>query len=65
MLLSRNVVELECCCVRMSLCQNGVVSEWRYVGMLLCRNGVLSGYVLLGYVFYGDKQSEDLSKNLP
>ena len=43
----------------MLLSRNVVVSEWRCVGMALCRNGDMSGYVLLGYVIYGDKQSDD------
>ena len=64
MFLSRNVVESECCCVRMALSRNVVVSEWRFVGMALCWNGDLSGYVLLGDVCYGDEQSDDRLRKL-
>ena len=37
MLLNLNVVESECCCVKMALCKNVVVLEWVCVGMALCR----------------------------
>ena len=46
MLLSWNVVVSECPCVRMPL----------------CRNGDMSGYVLSGYVFYGNKYSDNHMK---
>ena len=62
MLLSQNVVESECCCVGMPLCRNVVVAECCCVGMVLCRNGNMSGYVLSGYVFYGDKKTDDHEK---
>ena len=44
---------------RNGLCLNVVVSEWRYAGMALCRNVIMSGYVLSGYVFHGDEQTDD------
>ena len=60
MALCRNGVVSEWRCVRIVLCLNGVVSEWRSVGMAFCQNGDMSGYDLSGYIFYGDKQTEDL-----
>ena len=47
-------------CVRIVLCRNVFVSECFCVGMLLCRNGNMLGYNLLGYLIYGDEQTDNL-----
>ena len=50
---------LQGCKVGMLLSWIVVVSEWRCVRMAMCPNGDKSGSVLLGYVIYGGKQSDD------
>ena len=59
MLLGLNVVELECCCVRMLLCSNVVVSEWRCVGMAFCRNGVMLCVVFVNGEMSGEEKADD------
>ena len=56
---------LQGCKVGMLLSWIVVVSEWRCVRMAMCPNGDKSGSVLLGYVIYGGKQSDDRQKIWP